>query len=400
MNNNSLEKIFNEVNFRENRKYLARFIDQKTKVDNLKTIASCIIDLGKNEFSYSDILESEILHNTATAIYHKPSPFNSASQNEYDKFIGHPINTFKYSGLIKKNDSTHYKIIHKEILNQIGNNEIFSFKFLISFIYYIISQISLREDFDHFINLSKNFQAKNEDLTRLKEAFKYKIHTLTPVKNSTEPPRIFVNYLNPLCAKENCFGASRGRLSKTIINYETIKYNQVNFIFENKPKNMPRKQWITKLSQEVESYSDQYSILERKCKKEVTDYHNSISEVKDQLSHAKATHSHHIFPKFDYPKYAAIKENLITLTPGQHLERAHPDGKTNLIDPNYQILCLKSKLKSIKKSYESYDGFYNYSNFINMINSSFDKNLEPKIMPTKNDYVQCEEALSNLMYEN
>ena len=75
------------------------------------------------------------------------------------------------------------------------------------------------------------------------------------------------------------------------------------------------------------------------------------------------------------------------------IKNAHQANKVS-------TLCLKSKLKSIKKSYESYDGFYNYSNFINMINSSFDKNLEPKIMPTENDYVQCEEALSNLMYEN
>ena len=59
---------------------------------------------------------------------------------------------------------------------------------------------------------------------------------------------------------------------------------------------------------------------------------------------------HHIFPKHEFPVIADYVENLIALTAGQHLQKAHPAGKTQVIDRDYQYTCLISKTESIRKN--------------------------------------------------
>ena len=43
-------------------------------------------------------------------------------------------------------------------------------------------------------------------------------------------------------------------------------------------------------------------------------------------------------------------ENLIALTSGQHLQKAHPNGNTRIIDKQYQYTCLIAKTESIRKN--------------------------------------------------
>ena len=43
-------------------------------------------------------------------------------------------------------------------------------------------------------------------------------------------------------------------------------------------------------------------------------------------------------------------ENLIALTSGQHLQKAHPEGNTQVIDRDFQYLCLICKTESIKNN--------------------------------------------------
>ena len=57
---------------------------------------------------------------------------------------------------------------------------------------------------------------------------------------------------------------------------------------------------------------------------------------------------HHIFPVNEFPIIADYLENLIALTPTQHLLYAHPNNNTQYIDRMYQYLCLVAKTGTIR----------------------------------------------------
>ena len=59
---------------------------------------------------------------------------------------------------------------------------------------------------------------------------------------------------------------------------------------------------------------------------------------------------HHIFPQSEFAEIADYIENLIALTSGQHLQKAHPNGNTRIIDKQYQYTCLIAKTESIRKN--------------------------------------------------
>ena len=80
-------------------------------------------------------------------------------------------------------------------------------------------------------------------------------------------------------------------------------------------------------------------------------FNSGKSEITDSMSIGQqATHMHHIFPKHEFPVIADYVENLIALTAGQHLQKAHPAGNTQVIDKDYQYTCLISKTESIRKN--------------------------------------------------
>ena len=80
-------------------------------------------------------------------------------------------------------------------------------------------------------------------------------------------------------------------------------------------------------------------------------YRNSITENLEK-AHLKAAaiRIHHIFPKALYPEICAYLENLIALTPTQHFNYAHPNGRTQEINIGYQKLLLLSKADRIKEN--------------------------------------------------
>ena len=67
-------------------------------------------------------------------------------------------------------------------------------------------------------------------------------------------------------------------------------------------------------------------------------------------------------------------ENLIALTPTQHLSYAHPNGRTTEIDNIYQHLLLLSKADRIKENLNSVtvEHIYEFSNFLHVLNVGFD----------------------------
>ena len=85
----------------------------------------------------------------------------------------------------------------------------------------------------------------------------------------------------------------------------------------------------------------------------------------------EGTMIHHIFPKADFPGLADYIENLIVLTPTQHLAKAHPEGSTMYIDRDYQYHLLICKIGNIRKNLlsEKEEKIYDFRCMIYVLNT-------------------------------
>ena len=63
----------------------------------------------------------------------------------------------------------------------------------------------------------------------------------------------------------------------------------------------------------------------------------------------KAAHMHHIFPESIFPEICYYLENIIALTPTQHLNYAHPNGRHKKLMNNISIYFYYQKQIEFKK---------------------------------------------------
>lgn len=82
-----------------------------------------------------------------------------------------------------------------------------------------------------------------------------------------------------------------------------------------------------------------------------------------------------IFPKSLYPEISFYLENIIALTPTQHLNYAHPNGRTQEINEQYQHLLLLSKADRIREnlSSASVEHIYEFSNLLFVLSTGFEE---------------------------
>ena len=163
-------------------------------------------------------------------------------------------------------------------------------------------------------------------------------------------------------------GTVGGALSKKIITLEDIKYNRTNFRDKDKDKNVSRQQahFVDNVQEDIYDYNVEKA--KRRLRKFNDTFNNGRSEITDAMSIGQqATHMHHIFPKNEFPVIADYVENLIALTSGQHLQKAHPAGKTQIIDKDYQYLCLLNKTESIRRNLTEGFGEPLYDFFLFMV---------------------------------
>ena len=100
------------------------------------------------------------------------------------------------------------------------------------------------------------------------------------------------------------------------------------------------------------------------------------SEVKDQYRVGEATQVHHIFPKSEFTQIAHYLENLIKLTATQHYTKAHPNNKTQIVNKDYQLVCLLAKSQTIEDSLKRVgEKYYRKESFIVVINTGLDAGL-------------------------
>ena len=175
----------------------------------------------------------------------------------------------------------------------------------------------------------------------VKEGYSDFIIRHTKINHKLECNRIFIKVLNPLAYDRNSRGTEKGRISEQIITYDMLMYNRNNFrdIYADKPKGVTRKDYATTHPVEVnEAYYHYQSAKAKRFLRLFNDqYRNAKTEHYDGVhENDNAIHMHHIFPEAEYPEICALLENLIALTPTQHLGYAHPNGRTQEINAQYK----------------------------------------------------------------
>ena len=389
----SIIDFMGKYNYDIRESHNGRWIDQKCTPDVLSFVADCIYNYASNnpdkEFYTQNIWFSEYAVQNTEAVFKKPSPKQNAARNEYDKFFQQPMKLLANSQVLierKEGAKNIFKVNNLEILEYIALSERNALKFLHRYIEKVLQDSDLYSSFNLFFTSQKTVIGNKDKLQnlyiKLKQNFCYFTKRYTPINGDTECGRIFTKVVNPLAYYRNAYGTEKGKISSDIITYDVLMYNRNNFrdIYANKPKGITRKVYAKEHPVELnEKYYDYQSAKAKRFLRIFNDqYRNGRTEhlEKEHLKDA-AIHIHHIFPKALYPEICAYLENLIALTPTQHYGYAHPNGRTQEINVEYQKLLLLSKADRIKENIEeSYDEkterIYEFPKFLHVLSVGFD----------------------------
>ena len=368
-----VEHFFQDKDYDIRKSHNARWIDQKCTPDVLSIVADCILDYCNDEtddnqsFTSGDIWHSPYTVDNVEMIFKKPNPNKNTAKHEYDKFFQQPMELFSYAGVLNKQkdgNKNRYSIINRDLLEYLSLSERNSLFFLYYYIQKVLADSGLSCLFNDFFS-----NQTTENFFNLKIGFKNFIISNTPINNRIEVYRIFTKVINPLAYIKNLKGTFRGRLSRFIITLDMLMYNRSNFrdIYSCKPKSVTRKEhensntrkisYIKYLSQKAKRFLRYFNVQYRAGKTELLEE----GHLQDN-----ATHIHHIFSEAEYPDISSFYENLIALTPTQHLNYAHPNGVTYLVSKDYQKLCLIAKASSIQDNLSSQEQqhIYDFGRFM------------------------------------
>lgn len=375
MTNNVITRFINEHNYDIRISGNGRWIDQKCALDAVCFVADCIVDYiqngGEQPFQSPDIWRSEYAINNVQHLFGKPDPLIRTTLDEYNKFFRQPMKMLVAAGVLREDgvvrNAIQFSIERVEILEFIALRERNSFEFLCLYIEKTLRDSGLWYNFESFFD-----EQTKESLDSLKIVFSNFCIRYTPINTKVEANRIFTKVLNPLACKFHTKGVIRGRLSPSMITYDKIMYNQTNWRDDalGKDKNVARGDFIpTPLNDSVYQYRVTRAT---KYLRQFNDkYNEGKSEVLDRFSVGSiATHIHHIFPRSQFREIADYIENLIALTSGQHLQAAHPNGNTSIIDQAYQYTCLIAKTESIRSNIMSNHGepiIYDFNDFMHVL---------------------------------
>ena len=377
----SIEEFCNKHNYDIRESGNGRWIDQKCAADVVTVIADCIYNYGLENpddyFTSLDIWHYKYAIENIEAIFKKPGVESHAAKNEYDKFFQQPMEMLANAGVLekeKRGNRNFYKIGDINILEYIALRERNALIFLKTYIEKVLKDSGIFYLFENFFAA----QTKN-NYEEMKEGYSNFIIRYTKINGKVECNRIFIKVLNPLAYFRNSCGTEKGRLSEQIITYDMLMYNRNNFrdIYADKPKGVTRKEYAENHPVVVnDAYYHYQSAKAKRFLRMFNDqYRFSQTEHLDGIhDNDKAIHIHHIFPEADYPEICYFLENLIALTPTQHVGYAHPDGRTQEINEQYQHLLLLSKADIIEKNIKGLVGekIYEFSNFLFVLNVGFD----------------------------
>jgi len=374
----------------------ARFMDQKVTPDVLCIIADCVLNFTEAnhdiEFTTKDIWENEYANTNVKDIFNKPDVLTKTAKSEYDKFFQQPLKMMSYSKILtceKRGVKNIFKVSNRPLLKYISIKERNALTFLVQYLEKVLKDSDIWSMFNNFFdnNDKVHFNA-------LKTAYEEFIIRNTPINGKTEVRRIFTKVINPLSYIRKLRGTKGGSFSTDIIGYDELMYNRRNWRDVTKLRGETRQAYEDRAKNEIQKSKAAFIAL---TKEKIRRYHIQISELHDYLSNGLATQVHHIFPQTEFPQLAAILENLILLTPTQHLSKAHPANNTRLIDRDYQLACLLAKSDSIQLSITNNDGFYAKEDFVFVLNEG----VAPQVkFNNENSFPEIEEKITDEYNQN
>lgn len=355
LNKSEVQAFLSKQNLDIRKSHNGRWIDQKCTADVVCIVADCIVNFvnenNEIEFTNKDIWYSKYSVENVNAIFKKADVEDEKAKHEYDKFFPQPIKMLANAGILSERKSGNkniYSVLNYDLLYFISIRERNALEFLNLYIIKVLQDSNLYQVFDNFLcNPTKtSYQIMRNTY------FEFIINH-TPIKGKFERGRIFTKVINPLAYFRNTKGSEGGDISKDNISYDMLMYNRDNFrdIYAEKPKSMTRKEYAEQVGIKVDAAY--FAYLSNKAKRQVRLFNDTFRDSRTELYDArhlndKAVHIHHIFSESEYPEISAYYENLIALTPTQHLGYAHPDGNTKLIDRMFQQQCLFAKTAIIK----------------------------------------------------
>lgn len=358
-----------------------RWIDQKCAADVVTVVADCILNYGlENEgalFTTPDVWHYRYTVENVEAIFRKPGVERLEAKNEYDKFFQQPMEMLANAGVLikhKRGNRNYYEIDNYEVLEYIALRERNALFFLRTYIEKVLVDSEIYGAFEDFFA-----EQSKVAYERMKTTFSSFTIRYTKINGEVECNRIFIKVLNPLAYFKHSRGTEKGRLSEHPITYDMLMYNRNNFrdLYSNKPKGITRKEYAAAHPVVVnDAYYRYQSAKAKRYLRLFNDrYRDGKTEYLDGIHiNDQATQMHHIFPEADYPEICYYLENLIALTPTQHLVYAHPNNRTQEINEAYQQLLLLAKADRIQDNLNGRCGevIYEFSNFLYVLNVGFD----------------------------
>ena len=345
-----------------------RFVDQKCTPDIVCFIADCILntECAKNEFSKYQLWHTSFFIENTRVLFGKPYGNDKKAKKEYDKVSGQPLALLAYAHILNRRmvgNKWRYSVNNLDALEYIARREFNAYNFLFLFFKKVVSESGILRLFDEYKELLKNdVRLAHKTLYSKYRAF---VKANSNIKGDSEPDRMLHKVLNVFALKEQIPGSDL-----EIPTWQDLMYNRENWkdIGRNKDKRITRKEAAEKAKEEnQENFFIEYQV--KKAIDNLKKYQGDRSEIIDELATGTANEVHHIFPKPRFPVLATYYENLILLTSSQHRQKAHPNGNTQIINPDYQYVCLMAKSKTVEKSLIQGSDFYSKKDFVFVVNT-------------------------------
>ena len=391
MTPNLLKQFLDLHDYDVRKSHNGRWIDQKCAPDLVSFVADCVLNYiengGTQPFESPMIWKNDYSVENVQLFFGKPDPLIGETLDEYNKFFRQPLKMLAAAGVLKengkKNNAIQFSVENIDVLRYIGMRDLNSWTFINLYVEKSLKDSGLWDYFDTFFD-----EPTKDHFNELKEVFEQFCFDNTPINTKREADRIFPKVLNPLACIRHKPGTEHGHITISSITWDQLLYNKPNFRDEGKEKNVARRNANKPVATSTSVFEYNVNKAKTYLRKFNDKYFGGRSEYVDILAvHAPATHIHHIFPKSQYPTIAAFYENLIALTPAQHLQEAHLNGNTQIVSLDFQYALLILKLDHIKRNLEGTDGaepFYSFKDFMFVLDTGMGMDYFEKI--DENDF--------------
>ncbi len=388
----NIDKYLRGVNLDIRQLGSIRLIDQKVTPDIVMAVSEVILKYSGGSFTVRDLWESPRFSDVVTSFFVKRDASDPQAKNEYNKFIGQPLNFLAYAKILKPVSGVGekpkiFKIVQDQWLSYLSETESNSVDFLWRYIERMLKCSGISEQFDSYY-----LHPDAESFALAREAFARLVHKYTNVKKDFEVRRILPKVMNVPAYRRRTHGVILGRASNRGITLYDIRYNRPN--------------WISAAKLQRVAHSSSPNLRTRlyrvtQAKKGVKAYHSNTPELHDSfMSRNVRVQAHRIFPQHAYPDFADVRENIILLTPDQH-DMAHNRHQGDAMSKSYQLYLLLTKLTSIVNSEcKSDDAFYSLESFVKMLVALgiIDPRLYERMTAALRQQYDSDDARMNVVY--